>query len=217
MTLQCRTTVIHMCGIPLALLLAALPSTVSGQTRTSDPAMRAAMMRARPGDRVVVHVYGEPTLSDNATLDERGRVMLPRIGMIQADAMPIAALRDTIRNRMATFLRDPAIEVSVLRRIILNGEVARPAVYYIDLTATVAEAIAQAGGLKETANPSKVYLVRGATRTRIENWQENDSPTSDMESGDQIVVGRRSWLALNVIPVVSVATSVVALVISLNR
>jgi polysaccharide export outer membrane protein len=217
MALQRKTTGGWRRSALLAAALAGLPAMAFGQSRTSDPAMRAAMMRARPGDRVVVHVYGEPTLSDNATLDERGRVMLPRIGMIQADAMPIAALRDTIRARMATFLRDPAIEVSVLRRIILNGEVARPAVYYIDLTATIAEAIAQAGGLKETANPSKVYLVRGATRTNVENWQENDSPTSDMESGDQIVVGRRSWLALNLIPVVSVATSVVALVISLRR
>ena len=201
----------------LAFTLTTVPGIASGQGGGTDPATRAAMMRARPGDRVVVQVYGEPTLSGNATLDERGRIMLPRIGQIQADALPIAGLRDTIRARMAVFLREPAIEVSVLRRIIMNGEITRPGVYYVDLTATIAEALAQAGGLRETADPSKVYLVRGAARAKIDNWQENQSPASDMESGDQIVVGRRSWLALNVIPVVSVATSVVALIISLRK
>jgi protein involved in polysaccharide export with SLBB domain len=216
MALSHGCTLFRICTGFLVWAMVIAPGIVAAQANATDPATRAAMMRGRPGDRVVVRVYGEPTLSGEATFDERGRIMLPRIGLIQADALPIAELRDTIRSRMATFLREPAVEVSVLRRIIVNGEVARSGVYYVELTATVAEAIAQAGGLKETAHPSKVYLVRGATRAKIENWQENDSPAADMTSGDQIVVGRRSWLALNIIPVVGVATSVVALIISIQ-
>jgi polysaccharide export outer membrane protein len=183
---------------------------------TAELASRAALTHARPGDRVAVHVYGEPQLTDAATLDEQGRIMLPRIGMIQADAMPIAALRDTIRSRMSAFLRDPAIEVTVLRRIVVNGEVMRPAVYYVDLTATMGEAIAQAGGLRETASTSKVFLVRGSRRTQVKNWESDQSPTADLRSGDQIVVGRQSWLALNIIPVVGISISVVTLMISLR-
>src|ERR1700754_2654404 len=106
MTLQRRLLVRRMCTSLLWASVLAVPAGARGQGGSGDPASRAAMMRARPGDRVLVHVYGEPALSDAATLDERGRVMLPRIGMIQADAMSIAALRDTVRSRMGTFLRE---------------------------------------------------------------------------------------------------------------
>jgi protein involved in polysaccharide export with SLBB domain len=104
-----------------------------------------------------------------------------------------------------------------LRRIVVSGEVARPGVYYAELTTSLGEAIAQAGGLRESGHPRKVYLVRGGQRTRIADWQSDRSPTADLQSGDQLVVGRRTWLELNLIPVVSVGTSVVALVISLRR
>lgn len=203
-------------GLVAGLISSIAPAGVAS-AQEMDPVSRAASSRPRPGDRVVVHVYGEPHLSDAATLDERGRIMLPRIGLIQADAFTIAALRDTVRARMGAFLREPAVEVSVLRRIVVNGEVTRPGVYFVDLTARMSEAIAQAGGLRETAKSSKVFLVRGTERTRIADWQSDQSATADLRSGDQIVVGRQSWLALNIIPVVGVSTSVVALIISLRR
>ena len=59
-----------------------------------DQAMRAAASRPRPGDRVALKVFdGEASISDVATVDETGRIMLPKIGLIQADAMPIPAIR----------------------------------------------------------------------------------------------------------------------------
>lgn len=190
---------------------------VRAQSEAAGLATRAAMMRPMPGDRVAMHVYGDPGLSDAATIDEMGRIMLPRIGMIQADAMTIAALRDTIRARMSSILRDPAIQVSVLRRVIVSGEVGRPGVYYADLTSTMAEVIAQSGGLRETGDADKVYLMRGGERTRIENWQSDQSARADLHSGDQILVGRKSWLELNIIPFASVSTAIVSLIISLRR
>lgn len=203
-------------GASLALVAFAHPA--GGQaTGPGDLARRVSEMHGRPGDKVVVHVYGDPTLSDAATLDEKGRIMLPRIGMIQADAMPIAALRDTVRARLMAVLRDPAIEVSVLRRVIVTGEVIKPGVYYAELTSTLAEMVAQAGGLKETAKASKVYVVRNAERRRIDHWETDRSPTADLQSGDQIIVGRMRWLELNIIPFASVSTAIVSLIISLRR
>jgi polysaccharide export outer membrane protein len=174
-------------------------------------------MHARTGDRVAVKVYGEPAMSDVVTVDERGRITLPRIGTMQADEMALGELRDTVRNRLAKFLNAPAVDVAVQRRVIVTGEVSRPGVYYAELTTSLGEIIAQAGGLRESGNPSQVYVVRGATRTHVPDWSWDTSSKADLHSGDQILVGRKSWLALNVIPVVSVSTSVVALIISLRR
>jgi len=210
----------------LALLVLTSMSAIVGRAATAgsqgasgvgDLAARVAMMRARPGDRVGMHVYGEPTLTDVATLDEKGRIVLPKIGLIQADVMPISALRDTIRSRMAAYVRDAAVDVTVLRRVVVSGEVALPGVYYAELSTSLGEIIALAGGLRESGNPSRVFIVRGAGRTRVQDWQSDQSPATDLHSGDQVLVGRKSWLELNLIPVVSVSTSVVALIISLRR
>src|SRR5437870_5622498 len=90
--------------ILLWLAPASALAVARGQSATGDLASRAAMMRAMPGDKVALHVYGDPSLSDMATLDEKGRIMLPRIGLLQADAMTIAELRDTVRARLSAIL-----------------------------------------------------------------------------------------------------------------
>jgi polysaccharide export outer membrane protein len=200
----------------IGILLAPLSMALS-QATLADLASRASMMKPMPGDRVILHVYGDPSLSDAATLDERGRIVLPRIGMVQADAYSIAALRDTIRSRMAAILKEPTIEVSVLRRIIVSGEVGKPGVYFADLTSSLGEMVAQSGGLRETGHPGKVYLVRGSVKTKIRDWQSNQTPAADLHSGDQILVGRKSWLELNIIPFASLSMAAVSLFVSLKR
>lgn len=192
--------------------------SASGQaTAAAGLAARAASMRGTTGDRVAVKVYGEPAMSDVVTVDELGRITLPRIGTIEVASMTLGELRDTVRNRLSKILNAPAIDVSVLRRVIVSGEVARPAVYYADLATSIGEIIAQAGGLRESGSGGKVYIVRGSDRIHIADWESNQSAAADLYSGDQVLVGRKSWLALNIIPVVSVSTSLVALIISLNR
>jgi hypothetical protein len=85
------------------------------------------------------------------------------------------------------------------------------------MTTTTAELVAQAGGLRETANPKKVYRLRGPERTPLPNWQGDQSPESDLHSGDQISVGRQSWLQLNIIPFASLTLAAVSLVITLRH
>jgi polysaccharide export outer membrane protein len=199
------------------LLIMAAPRSAARAQSAGELATRASAMRPMPGDKVAVRVYGDPTLSDQATVDEKGRVTLPRIGTLQADAVSIAALRDTVRARMLTILKDPAIEVTVLRRIVVSGEVARPGVYYADLTTSLGELVAMSGGLRETGASGKVYLLRGTQRRHLPNWQGDQSPSADLQSGDQILVGRKSWLELNIIPFASVSLAVASLIISLRK
>jgi protein involved in polysaccharide export with SLBB domain len=107
--------------------------------------------------------------------------------------------------------------VTVLRRIIVSGEVVKPGVYYADLTTSMGELVAMAGGLRETGASGKVYRFRGTTRTHVSDWQSDQSAEADLHSGDQIMVGRKSWLELNIIPFASVTLAVVSLVISLRQ
>ena len=196
------------------LLAGGAASVASAQSSLGELAQRASLLKPMPGDRVVLHTFGELMLNDVGTVDERGRVMLPRIGMIQADAYTFAELRDTVRARLSLIYKDATADVYVQRRVIVSGEVARPGVFYADLTSSFGEMIAQAGGLRETGHPGKVYLVRGAERTLIRDWQSDQSPATDLHSGDQIQVGRRSWLQLNLIPFASMTMAAVSLMIT---
>lgn len=207
----------------LLLLALALPLTVAAQQPAQqgdtvpDFVRRAANEHPQPGDRVWLHVWREQKLSDTVMVDERGEVMLPKIGIVKASAMTIGEFRDSVRTRFAEYFRDAPVELVVLRRVAVNGEVAKPDVYYVDVTTTLRDVIARAGGITEAGNAKKVTIVRGGHRIAVPNWQQDRSVSSDLRSGDQVVVGRRSWLAMNALPALSVTTVVASLIISLSR
>lgn len=182
-----------------------------------DFVLRAVTAHPRPGDRVWFHVWREPKLSDTVMVDERGDVMLPKIGIVNASALTIGAFRDTVRVRIAEFLRDSPIELVLLRRVAVNGEVARPNVYYVDVTTTVRDVIARAGGLNEAANTNNVVVIRDGQRIPVHDWQRDRSTNSDLRSGDQVVVGRKSWLSMNMLPALSVTTGVGYLLLVIIR
>jgi protein involved in polysaccharide export with SLBB domain len=189
------------------------------QAADSIPAFvrRAAVGHAEPGDRVWLHVWREPKLSDTVTVDERGRVLFPKIGLVDASALTIGDFRDTVRARFSEYLKDAPVDLVVLRRVAVNGAVMKPDVYYVDVSMTLRDVIARAGGVTDNGNPNNVAIVRGATRIPVHDWQNDRSPASDLRSGDQVVVGRKNWLALNALGAVSVSAVVASIVISLVR
>jgi hypothetical protein len=51
----------------------------------------------------------------------------------------------------------------------------------------------------------------------VPNWQSNESVASDLKSGDQVVVGRKSWLALNLIGAISAAGVITSIILAISR
>lgn len=199
-----------------------LPAPVAAQeAQDLSPVERAALARIQPGDRLTLRVWREPQLSETVMVDARGDVALPKIGVVHVADFGILELQDTLRTRLGRFLRDPSVEVVVLRRIVVSGEVPRPGVYYVDIgTATLRDAIALAGGLTPTGHSKRISIVRDGEQIPVPNWESDESRVADLRSGDQVVVGRRSWIALNSTQLVSalgLATSVIFSIISLTR
>ncbi|MFI5227643.1 MAG: polysaccharide biosynthesis/export family protein [Gemmatimonadales bacterium] len=196
------STRFFLSAVVAAILTSPIGPSVGAQVQQSPdgiPAFvrRGADARPEPGDRVWLHVWREPKLSDTVTVDERGRVLFPKIGLVDASTLSIADFRDTVRARFAEYLRDAPVDVVVLRRVAVNGAVMKPDVYYVDVSMTLRDVIARAGGITDNGNPNSVAIVRGTTRIPVHGWQDDRSPTSDLQSGDQVVVGRKNWLALN--------------------
>lgn len=200
----------------LALVLS-LGAVAHAQNGPDESAKRAAATRVRSGDRVALHFLRERDLSGEVAVNEHGEAAFPKIGILRVTSMTIGELQDTLRARYAEFLRVPELEVAVLRRVVVNGEVRIPNVYMVDGTSTVRDVIARAGGLTESASRKKIAIVRDGQRMNVENWERDIGPSTDLQSGDQVIVGRKSWLEMNLLSVVSTGVLVSSFVISLRR
>jgi len=200
------------------LLLAAAPAAAFAQAAVDssagsveETARRAAQARLRPGDRIELQFRRDRELSGTIGVSDRGEAMFPKLGAIRVSDLTIAQLQDSLLRAYATYLRYPELEVGVLRRVTVNGEVKLPNVYWVDITSSVRDAIARAGGTLETANRNKVFLVRDGERIRVRDWDRRDGATFDLQSGDQVLVGRKAWLVLNALPVISTTVTLISL------
>jgi protein involved in polysaccharide export with SLBB domain len=205
-------------ALTTAVWLASLvgATAASAQGTVEETARRAATALVRPGDRIELQFRRDRELNSSINVNERGEAVFPKLGTIDVAQVTIAGLQDTLQARYKEFLRAPEFEVTVLRRVVVNGEVRAPNIYMLDVTSGVRDAIARAGGLLETANKKKVSIVRGTQHIQVENWDQQRGPETDLQSGDQIVVGRKSWLTLNALPVISTTVIVAGLIQSLR-
>lgn len=202
----------------LLLLSTAAPSVSVAQDGFEEAVRRAAAAHIRPGDRIELQFRRDRELNSAITVNERSEGVFPKLGTIELDDITIAGLQDTLRARYAVYLRHPELEVTVLRRVVVNGEVRAPNVYMLDVASSgVRDAIARAGGLLETSNKNKVFIVRNGERIRVRNWENSRGPETDLQSGDQVIVGRKSWLVLNALPVISTSVIVIGLIRSLRN
>jgi protein involved in polysaccharide export with SLBB domain len=207
--------------IPAAAALLVLMAAAGGAGAQSDEAeasaRRTAAARLRPGDQIALNFLRDRELSGTITVNERGEAAFPKLGMFAVSQMSIAQLQDTLRSRYAEYLRAPEFEISVLRRVAVNGEVKAPNVYLVDHATTLRDVIARAGGLTEYGSRGKVSVIRGEERLSAKNWDTESSSVFTLQSGDQVVVGRKNWFMINALSTVSTAVLVASLIITIHR
>jgi polysaccharide biosynthesis/export protein len=181
------------------------------------PAARpnAAEALTRPGDQISLRIWREPEMSDTFGIAADGYVILPTLGSVRATDLGVVALQDTLRGLYAEYLRNPSVEVTVLRRIAVSGEVRRPDLYLVDLTVSLREIIAKAGGITEAGNMNDVVILRADQRFRLNAGRDSPLRAAELESGDQIFVGRRSWIERNPLAFVSTLSGALSLVVGI--
>ena len=114
----------------LALVCLAVPAGAQQRgtaTAPSDPA--EASPGVRPGDIVRVWVWREKDYSGEFPVDVRGSVVLPVLGEMTVSGHTAEQLTDTLREAYRKYLNNPSIEVTVLRRVAVQGEVMKPGLY----------------------------------------------------------------------------------------
>jgi protein involved in polysaccharide export with SLBB domain len=181
-------------------------------TTPSDPP--EASPGVRPGDVIRLWVWREKDYSGEFPVDARGSVVLPVLGEMTVSGHTAEQLADTLRGAYRKYLNNPSIEVTVLRRVAVQGEVVKPGLYPADATISIAELITLAGGVTPNGNQKKIELLRNG-RVLVSGLGPGAVlQRSPVQSGDAIFVPQKGWFSRNgqifLYGGVSLATAVLA-------
>ncbi|MFI5073021.1 MAG: polysaccharide biosynthesis/export family protein [Terriglobales bacterium] len=189
--------------------------TTSAAAGGSDPATKVAPQANRANSSLVdgktyvigendvleIDVWKEKEISRTVPVRPDGQISLPLVGEVQASGLTPMQLQDDLTHRLKAYIENPEVTVIVndprSHQFNVVGEVMRPGSYPLSQAMTVLDAIAQAGGFKDFAKETKVYVLRpmpGGIRVRIpfnykqvikgRDLQENVA----LKPGDTIVV-----------------------------
>jgi polysaccharide export outer membrane protein len=175
----------------------------------------AAQSGLLAGDVVRVAIWREAELSGDFPVGLDGNVTFPLLGMRHVVGIPLDSLQAQLQDAYRVYLRNPAITVTPLRRVQVLGEVAKPGLYTVDLTVSVAGAVAIAGGATPAGDLRRIRLVRDGRVYSQRVSPETALSAADIRSGDQIFVGTRNWLERNGTLLVSVLLSATGILVSL--
>jgi polysaccharide export outer membrane protein len=117
------------------------------------------------GDQFDVRFAGNPELNESITVQPDGRFSLLFARDIQGAGRTTAEIADELGTIYQKELVDPRVTVilraTIPNKVYVGGEVNLPGEYLsVGPPLTVVQAIARAGGLKNSANPDQLILAR---------------------------------------------------------
>lgn len=148
----------------LACALPCLASSDGPDTKTTNKVSADAPYVIGVDDVLSISVWKDQELTRTLPVRPDGYITLPLIGDIMANGQTSAQLRDEISNRLRKYMNDPVVTVTVQeirsRHINVVGEIMKPGTFPMVNSMNVIDAIALAGGFKEFARTSKIYVLR---------------------------------------------------------
>lgn len=143
---------------------AGLPDIPETAAPTADPGP-PPRYSLQPGDQLEIKFRYNPELDEQITVQPDGRFSVPMARDVLAAGRTLADVTDDLTQAYLRELRDPAITVQLRNalptRVYVAGEVNAPGEYInVGPPLTVVQAIARAGGLKNSANHDRIILVR---------------------------------------------------------
>src|SRR5437773_5065360 len=208
--------------------------TADAQTNRTDQASEEAAIvpyynnffttyRLGPEDIISVTVFGQDRYSKSGiTVPPSGRISLALIpDGIFVNGKTVDQVAELVKKRYDEFIIDPQVSVSLDRagsyRYSVIWDVAQPGIRLMTRRLSAAEAIAEAGGILQTGDKKKVYVLRKQQNgnlvpipVNIAAIYRGQAPDGVyLVPGDQVVVPGNSlkkWQTLtNFLPILSFA------------
>jgi polysaccharide biosynthesis/export protein len=166
----------------LGLVIAGV-SSLSGQTPSSGQSEADRAAASNPGtpsvasntahddnfvigndDVLAISVWKEPELTKSVPVRSDGKISLPLVGEMDAAGHTPRQLEQQITDKLKNFITTPEVTVIVekvnSRKYNVLGEINKPGSYSLTASTTVMDAIATAGGFRDFAKKSGVYVLR---------------------------------------------------------
>ena len=170
---------LRRCALALTAILLVLAPAHAAQPEDAGNSggTGAETYRIGASDTLNIDVRGEPRLSGPYAVRPDGDITLPLAGDVAASGTTPEALADVLEKRLAAYIMDPMVTVTVTGatgtfasriRIIGSGVPPRSLPYREGMTALDA-VISALGGLPETAAGNSAYLLR-----RVEGAEDRD-------------------------------------------
>lgn len=147
-------------------------------------------------DVLFLKVWREPDFTFSVSVRPDGKITVPLIGEVQASGETPAGLTAHLARLLDKYLNHPDVTVFVTevrsRKYYIDGEVNRPGSVPLVTPTTVLEALSNAGGFKDFANPKKIRILRG-TKVYYFNFKEvtngrHSEQNIAVDNGDHIIV-----------------------------
>lgn len=119
--------------------------------------------RLASGDVISINVLGEDDLKLKVRLTDAGTIQYPVLGEIRVRGMTMGDLVKYVTDGLkGRYLVDPKVTASIdeYRPFFINGEVRSPGNYPFVPGLTVFKAVSIAGGFKDRASKSKMFVIR---------------------------------------------------------
>ena len=152
-------------------------------------------------DLLAISVWKETELTKSVPVRSDGKISLPLVGEIQAAGRTPAQLEKEITEKLKNFITTPEVTVVVekvnSRKYNVLGEVTKPGSYLLTTDTTVMDAIAAAGGFRDFAKKSGVYVLRKGKSGQVEHLKfnykdfvkgKNTAQNVKLEPNDTIIV-----------------------------
>jgi len=152
-------------------------------------------------DVLAINVWKEPDISRSIPVRSDGKISLPLVGELQAAGETPLKLEQNIATKLKNYIEEPEVTVIVQQinsqKFNILGMVTRPGEYPLAGSATVLDAIALAGGVRDFAKQKSIYVLRqnpDGTQTRLPfNYKDvvkgrNSAQNIALQARDTIVV-----------------------------
>jgi polysaccharide export outer membrane protein len=115
-------------------------------------------------DELEIIVWTQPQLSGKVIVASDGTISMPLIGRVPAAGLTPDLLKADLEKRYARFVHGASATVRVTdpasHVFYVLGEVNKPGVYKLHSSEVLSQALAEAGGLGQFADASKVRILR---------------------------------------------------------
>jgi polysaccharide biosynthesis/export protein len=196
------TAIVLLCGalaLPAQAQQAPAAAAEAGTAAVTGVALPAGFVIG-PEDVLSIVFWRDKELSADVVVRPDGKISLPLVNDVQAAGSTPEELRAALIKAASKFIEDPSATVVVKeihsRKVFISGQVGKPGAYPLVGEKTIAQLIAEAGGLAEYADQKNVVVHRdenGQTKRFLFNYRDfvkgkNLQQNIVLKPGDVVIV-----------------------------